>query len=678
MRKFQFNYRTAPVLFLLLCLLGFGLLIPWLGLYWDDWPVILMTRLQGARGFWNFYQYDRPFSAWTYILTAPILGSRPLPWHILTLLLRWLTVLGMWWSLRGIWPRHVREITWMAVLFAIYPSFIQQPIAVAFSQHWITYALYFLSIGCMIQAIRSPRWFWPLTALSILTCALQLFTMEYFIGLELLRPAFLWIIFNENQPSPRQRFTQVLKGWLPYLAVMIIFIIWRAFFLKLAGEDPNRMDLLYNLVSQPVYTLQTLLQLAAQDITNILAGAWGKTVDPTSIDLTSAFFLFTVTIALVGAGLTAFFLLRLPSFDTSNPLETRHWVKQAMLLGLAGIVLGFLPVWATQRQAIDGLYGSRFTLASIFGACILFVAVLEWFTPRLLPKVLFLSILVGLAIAFQIKNTNDYRWSWTIQRRFYWQLAWRAPYIKPDTPIISDGELFSFVGPYSTTTALNLLYPQPSASDKMAYWFFSMGRGLFRQIPQLLNGMKLKSTFRTFSFAGSSRDSLVIYYNPTEGRCMWVLSPADKDLPDLPELSQSVLPISNLSRIEQTSPESGFPPSTVFGSELEHTWCYYFEKADLARQFGDWQGIAKLGDEASQKGFETSHYRERLPFIEAYAHLGDWSKAQEWTLALSPRGANVPLVCDLWARLDTATPDSATKDASLQQIFQTFQCSASP
>ena len=133
------------------------------------------------------------------------------------------------------------------------------------------------------------------------------------------------------------------------------------------------------------------------------------------------------------------------------------------------------------------------------------------------------------------------------------------PAIKPDTAIISDGELFPFVGLYSTSTGLNLLYPQPEGRDSMAYWFYSMGRGLFRQVPELLAGKKLKTSFRTFNFNGSSKDSLVIYYEPAEGRCLWVLSPEDQELRDLPELTLSILPVSNLDRIEPESSSPGYP-----------------------------------------------------------------------------------------------------------------------
>ncbi len=71
----KLNAWAVPAGLLVLLVVSFGLFIPRLGFYWDDWPVILTGRLFGASGFWQFYQYDRPFSAWTYILTFPILGS---------------------------------------------------------------------------------------------------------------------------------------------------------------------------------------------------------------------------------------------------------------------------------------------------------------------------------------------------------------------------------------------------------------------------------------------------------------------------------------------------------------------------------------------------------------------------------------------------------------------------
>lgn len=677
MSQLKLAERTIPLLLLALCVLAFGLLIPWLGFYWDDWPVILISRLQDARGFWEFYQYDRPFSAWTYILTAPLLGTSPLPWHIFTLLLRWLAAVGMWGCLRGVWHEHPRQAAWAAILFAVYPSFLQQPIAVAFSQHWITFGLFFASLYLMIQAHRRREGFIPLTLLALLLCAVHLFTMEYFVGLELLRPAFLWLLFRAETPSVKERLHRSLKAWLPYLAVLVGFIVWRTFFLELAGRDPNQPSLLQNLAAEPTATLTALLQLALQDFVHLLFGAWSATTDPAMIDLTSAFFLLTAAAAVVGTLLTAFYLLRLRHATTESGGDSGQssaWHRQAIPLGLAAILLGFLPVWLTERGAIEGMYGSRFTLAATFGASLMLVGLLEWFTPRLIPKVILISLLVGLAVHLHLDNANEYRWSWVSQKRFYWQLAWRAPQLQPNTAVLSADELFPYVGVYSTAAALNLLYPQPAGTDQLGYWFYSMGRGLYRQTDQLLAGTELQAKFRTFLFTANSKDSLAIYYEPSSSSCLWVLSPQDQELRSLPELALSVAPISNLERVQAKPAATGYPPQEVFGAEPGLTWCKLFQQADLAYQFGDWQTVVRLGEQAQREGLDTDYYREARPFILAYAQTGDWEGAQAWTLSLPNIGPDVDGVCNLWKRLGQELPDSPAKQASLERVLERFAC----
>jgi hypothetical protein len=53
------------------------------------------------------------------------------------------------------------------------------------------------------------------------------------------------------------------------------------------------------------------------------------------------------------------------------------------------------------------------------------------------------------------------------------------------------------------------------------------------------------------------------------------------------------------------------------------SWCYYYEKADLARQRGDWEEVLSLGAQALEKGFAPQDKIEWLPFLQAYAVAGD-------------------------------------------------------
>jgi hypothetical protein len=84
---------------------------------------------------------------------------------------------------------------------------------------------------------------------------------------------------------------------------------------------------------------------------------------------------------------------------------------------------------------------------------------------------------------------------------------------------------------------------------------------------------------------------------------------------------------SQLDLINTSSPPVT-PPADIFGPEPEHTWCYYFEKADLARQQGDWNEAAWMGDEASRLDLRPNDWSEYLPILEGYVHTGQDDKAR--------------------------------------------------
>ncbi len=215
-----------PLLLLAVMMLTYGLQMPRLGFFWDDWQAIYLSRFGDSAAYWRYFLSDRPFSAWTYIVTMPLLGISPLPWHLFTLLVRWLSVLGFVWVLRSIWWEQRRAVQWMGLLLAVYPGFTQQPVAVAYSQHFITCALFTGSLALMLRAARQPGFVWRLTLPALIMTLLHLMTMEYFAGLELLRPFLLWIVLHRTGEKPLRTAGRVLKHWMPYLAVRGVFLIY--------------------------------------------------------------------------------------------------------------------------------------------------------------------------------------------------------------------------------------------------------------------------------------------------------------------------------------------------------------------------------------------------------------------------------------------------------------------
>ena len=90
----------------------------------------------------------------------------------------------------------------------------------------------------------------------------------------------------------------------------------------------------------------------------------------------------------------------------------------------------------------------------------------------------------------------------------------------------------------------------------------------------------------------------------------------------------------------------------LFGSEPAHGWCYFYEKAELARQQSDWEGVVKLYDQAQKADLSTSVAVENLPFIEAFAMSGDVDMAIKLTdRTLKIQKELCPAIYSLWDRV---------------------------
>ncbi len=632
-----------PVILFAETLIAYGILGIYQGFYFDDWPMVWMIK--SGSNFWQFYAYDRPFSAWTLALTAPLLGTSALAWHLFSILLRWLVTLTVWWVLRIIWRNQLRIVTLISMLFAVYPAFIQQPISVAYSQHFITYLLFLLSFGFMLMSLGgSKRRFWLFTTLALITQGLHLFTMEYFWGLELVRVLGLFFYIQQREPiTPKEIFRKAGKFWLPYLVMLAVAVFWRLFIYS-PVEDPNQLRLVAMFLANPASTLIHFIEMVLRDSLQMLIKTWDNTLQVNLIDLKNKFQVLVWGVSfLVAAGL--FWVFR--TLPVDNKTGQAGWRRQLTIFGLAVLLLGPLPVWLTNKQITIGKFSDRFALGGMLGASILLVVFLDWVLSTKKQTLLAIALLAGLAIGLHLRTGNDYRWAWVNQSRFYWQMHWRVPDIQPNTAVFSNGAIFRYTGDYPTAFALNLLYPTKKQSvNDMPVWFFELDNGFFRYVKQYLHGIPVKDSLRNISFSGWSLDSILIDYNPEEGSCLWVVAEGDELIHSLPALTRQALPMSDLSRIK---PESGQPPASLFGKEPPKTWCYYFEKAELARQMKDWEQVSSLAHEAIDKGYEPQNRFEWRPFIDGFLHTGEYRRAREISMQAYESGKGVgDMLCDMW------------------------------
>jgi hypothetical protein len=451
------------------------------------------------------------------------------------------------------------------------------------------------------------------------------------------------------------------------------FVLWRVFFLRLAGEDPNRPVFLERLGKSPLQALVDLVQKVIQDFIYLLT-AWLVALRPGDVDLQRVFSLAALAVAVLAAVLLGMILSRYqPGEPTADP-DRGAWHARAMTLGILAIVLGTLPVWLIGRQVSVGALGSRFSLAALFGISLLFVGFLEWLSPRGRAKITVICLLVGVAIHANLHTAKAFQDSWEKQRTFYWHLFWRAPYIPPDTAFISSGEIFPFVGLYSTSMGISLLYPPVEQPTRVPYWFFSYAERLYRFPKELLAGTVLEEGLRNYSFRGDSQDSILLEFTPELNRCLQLVSPRDADDRDLTGSIKALIPISNLSRIRREPLDGWVPPISIFGREPEHTWCYYFEKADLAYQYGDWQEVIRLMDEAREQGFAPTEMKEFLPLLAAYLQAGDIEAALSLSLDMKKLSDTVDdRVCNTWLSA-SQTNLSAEFTPAFEKVRERLSC----
>lgn len=681
----------APAFLLLIAVVTFGLFIASLGFYWDDWAKLLVGRLYGLSHYTAYYAEDRPLSAWTHVLFTPLLGYQPVAWQAFNLLLRWLSAWAFYLVLGQIWPAARRQNLTAAVIFLLYPVFTQQAISVTFFQQWLQYALFFFSLLAMLKAVSTAGWRARGWMLASLAAMLAQFTVtEYFLPVELIRPVVLWLYFT-NRPAEvmgetwRGHVVRVLKAWGPYLAGLAAYVVYRLFFLKLSGEDPYRVNTVYDFLQSPLQTAYKQIQIIIIDTWQIVIACWNELLD-IRLDGVARFDWFALALGGVIGVLTGYILLR-----SAEPPEDgrRRWVRQALVLSLVAVMLGPVPAWITGRQVVFDFHSNRYAIPAMFGAGLLWTVIIEWLAQRRLQRAVLAGLLVALAVGLHLRTMNEYRWTWISQQRLYWQLAWRAPGLQPGTALFFETEPIPNQGLFSTSAAINLLYPQPADQEidpstgepHLAYWVYALSPR-YRHAPDSYE-IGLSTQFRTLKYTGNTPNSLLLYNDTQVANCLWVLDPDDTESPYLTDLNLAFLPISNLDRI-LTIAEPGYPPVDMFGPEPERTWCYYFEKADLARQLKDWDEVVRLADTALEKGYspddsEANSPYEWMPFIEGYANTGDWAKAYELTIAAFKEDRSYTgMLCDLWN--DGLEAWQGAGDENALQIWtevqSAMQCSA--
>lgn len=618
---------VASFLILLTTVITYGVSIPHLGYYHDDWFVLWSGQSRGAESLIPLFSTDRPFMGVVYSVVYRLLGDTVINWHLYALLWRVIGGLAFFWILRLLWPHEKYLTTLMAVLFVIYPGFLSQPNANTKQNHLFGFGTALLSIALMLQAVKTNKQGWRIFCflLSLVLTANYLLIYEYMIGFEGTRLVLLgYTRFQSGFRQLRSLAGEILRRIWPYWLVTAGFLYWRIFVFESERNATDVSALAGNYVSNIRYMSIRMILETAKDFLDTSVFAWF--VEPYHQYSLAPY----SNLALAGmvAGIVAALVL-VYAFGArrwwgigDRDAQPPQLMRDFLWIGALVILFAISPVVVSGRQ-LD-LYDpyKSYGLHPTGGVVLFVMGMVLMLQPRFRNWILI--ALVGISVSTQVLNADYWKNYWDIQRQMAWQLTWRAPDIQDDTLVmasISGG--FNPQQDYEVWGPINLIYnPGPAEAPAIQAEVLNSETAY-----NILKQEVKNNRVRDIRLRRDFRNLLLITY-PSSVSCFHII---DGTLPAYSG-SESLLvrQVGEFSRVNRILPSGSppIPPASIFGSEPSHDWCYYYQKAALARQLGDWEQIGRLYDETRALNLEATDKSEIFPFFEGLVNLGRLEEAR--------------------------------------------------
>lgn len=638
-------------------LLAYSPFIPFLGLYGDDWFFTYIGHFYGFNGLLESKVMERPITGYLHAINYFFLGNNIFLWHVAMLLVNLLGSFVLFFSLKRIWPNKLLTVTSLTLLFSIYPGFLQSPNSPTYLPITTNLVVWITSLAFTIFAIKAKNKL-NLFLLTLIALALQIFSfliMEYFIGMEALRLALiLYIIKTEKVEFSKISFKAIKKifiYWSPYLLGLIIFTFWRIVLFNSTRDETNVGWLLENFYSNPIWVAKTPLEiLYSLSSTVIFAYFIPILIRIPRIPLEIS--IIALLLGVISGGFLYFYYksMRKSKYgkDFDNSVQIKTFGKDLLLIGSISVLGALIPIIFSARTVRLFNAYDRYTITSIISVSFIIIGLL-FLKIHSSFRTLVIVLIVILSVATHLMNGYLYAINWGKQKNIWWQLYWRAPKIESNATLIFD------FPPLSQKSFFNKIINR--VQWYRIYWvdyqiygpanlFFNYNDLLRhdingdylpdKNVSKKIEEKAIEQTDNLYAayIKGFNKNHLRYYKNtiivtaPGNNSCLWVL---DGKMLELPENSNELLK-SNIAYseadklVKNDTPIT--PPYSVFGYEPPKTWCYYFQKASLARQLQDWDRLSQLTEEILKKNIKPKDINEWLPFIEGFIVSKKYSQAE--------------------------------------------------
>jgi hypothetical protein len=628
------NLWVLEITFLLLISgLVYALDIARFSLYRDDWYYAYDSYVAGPSIFHEMFAIDRPARGYFFEFYASLFGSRVIFYHLAAWLWRSLGAIGALWLFRLLWPRR-RVATFMAAaLFLSYPGYLWWVAGIEYQPMIASACLQVFSIAMTLKALQASRWQYRSAWMTggILTGWGALGLVDYAIGMEIFRILAITLLITRplHGTGWTHKLGRAFRSWLLPLIIPFGFLVWKIFLFEGDRKATDIRLQLSNFLRSPLDAVLLWAVHLFQSVLNVAILAWGVPLYQYFFGLPQADRLSGLLVAL-GVGAVFVFsisVLRSSRVDAEKEAQgaagTSPWQREAIWLGLAGVVSGVLPVVLANRYVAFQAF-SHYALPASLGAALFVVGCIFSLESRQ-ARIILATFLIGAsALTHRAVSVVAVHEQAEI-RDFWWQVYWRIPSIQAGTTLAVDyasvkyGEDADIVwGP-----ANFLYYPEQNpGTGQVKYKLAATPLTQDGILKVVMGDVRATQSYRSHSMFLNYRRVLVIS-QPSEGSCVHV---SDERWPESSYYdSAQTIAMAPHSKIENVGVAETVPAPLrfAFGSEPAHNWCYYYQKASLARQEADWETLSALGDEAVSAGYSPVDPIEWMPFLQAYAYLGN-------------------------------------------------------
>ena len=658
------HFKKAMPVLLLVCISAFAylLLIGKFGYYYDDWNLMYLARVSGAQIFHSVVSIDRPAMAYVMIPAYTLFGDNPLLYNISTYAFRLFGGLALLWLLGMLWPRQRSAITLVSLLFILYPGFLSQPNGIVYLTLQVSLFLACLSIALTVKAISTHH---PvikvfLVLLSIVLGWIYLSLVEFLIGLEGFRLLCLshFVIKDKNIPIITKARLAITR-WLPFASIPLVFLVWRVFLFDSTRKATDIGAQLGHLISSPLLTAVWWPVHLFTDSIKVTLLAWSVPLYRFLFELRLRDMLIGIGVAGIAAVITALVIHMINEAEEPKQEQVRDWRIESIWIGIVSVIFGLIPIILANRT-IEFQNYSRYSLAASVGACMILVGLL-YYLPHERARNYLAAILIFLAVFTHYANSVMHaNWTDNVQK-FWWQVAWRVPHIKSGTTLVADYPIAPIQEDYFVWGPASMIY-YPEKNGHIPVQLKLAAVVLTQEnIQNIILGRGEKEVLGRGNISIQNFRRVLILTQPSIESCVHIL---DGRFPELSIFEKEKIILvaaqSNVYNVEvNASPKT--PDVFAFGPEPDHEWCYYYEKAELARQRGDWDSIVILGEEAINKGLRPVDRIEWLPFLQAYAYTDNTKRMRMIDTIISSEPFLQHQACQMLNGItDTLSPEVQT------------------